>query len=93
VQGDPTARGILAEVGMRIGEGIAGLVNVLDPSLVVVGGGAADAGEHLLGPARHAYRATVEARALRPDVPIVAEALGSDGAAIGAALMVLEPEA
>jgi glucokinase len=90
--GDPTARGILAEVGMRLGEGIAGLVNVLDPSLVVVGGGVAVAGEHLLGPARHAYAATVEARDARPDVPIVPAALGPDGAAVGAALLALAPE-
>jgi glucokinase len=89
-EGDPAARGILAEAGMRLGEGIGGLVNVLDVSIVVVGGGAAAAGEHLLGPARHAFRATVEGRERHPDVPIVQAALGSDGAAIGAALLALD---
>ncbi|MFB3738850.1 MAG: ROK family protein, partial [Candidatus Velamenicoccus archaeovorus] len=39
-RGDGLARGILHQVGARLGEGIAGLVNVLDPQVVVVGGGA-----------------------------------------------------
>jgi glucokinase len=88
--GDPAARGILAEVGTRLGEGIAGLVNVLDPRVVVVGGGAAEAGELLLAPARAAYARTVEGRDLRPGVAIVAGALGPDAAAIGAALLALD---
>ena len=89
-EGDPAARGILAEVGHRLGEGIAGLVNVLDPELVVVGGGAADAGDLLLEPARAGYRAAVEGRDRRPGVRIVPATLGADGAAIGAAIMALD---
>ncbi|MET0801726.1 MAG: ROK family protein, partial [Actinomycetota bacterium] len=46
--GDLVARGILVETGRWLGVGIAGLVNVLDPDVVVVGGGAAGAGELLL---------------------------------------------
>ena len=89
-RGDATARGILAEVGHRLGVGIAGLVNVLDPQVVVVGGGAAEAGDLLLEPARAAYRGTVEGRTDRPDVPILAGSLGPDAAAIGAALLALQ---
>ena len=83
--GDPIAVRVLAEVGRRLGEGIAGLVNVLDPEVVVVGGGVIDAGELLLEPARAAFREAVEGHAFRPDVPIVAAALGNDAGAIGAA--------
>ena len=89
-EGDPAARGILAEVGTRLGEGIAGLVNILDPEVVVVGGGAAEAGELLLEPARAAFARTVEGRPGRPHVPIVPAALGPDAAAIGAAFLVLD---
>jgi glucokinase len=88
--GDPTARGILVEVGHRLGEGIAGLVNVLDPEIVVVGGGAAAAGDLLLEPARAAFRTTVEGFEHRPDVPIVAAELGNDAGGVGAALLALE---
>jgi len=88
--GDPTARGILAEVGTRLGEGIAGLVNVLDPQVVIVGGGAVAAGEMLLEPARVAFHDTVEAPDRRPSVPIVAAQLGNDAGAVGAAALALE---
>src|SRR3954467_262519 len=37
--GDDAATAILQEVGVRLGEGIGGLVNILDPALVIVGGG------------------------------------------------------
>ena len=88
--GDPVARGILAQVGRRLGEGIAGLVNVLDPQIVAVGGGAAAAGDLLLEPARVAFVASVEASAHRPDVPIVAASLGAEAGAIGAAMLALD---
>jgi glucokinase len=84
-QGDRVAVGVLAEVGRRLGEGIAGLVNVLDPDIVVVGGGAIEAGELLLEPARRAFVDSVEAPDHRPEVPIVAAALANDAGAVGAA--------
>ena len=89
-RGDPTAVGVLAEVGRRLGEGIAGLVNILDPDVVVVGGGAVEAGDLLLDPARAACRVSVEAPDHRPETPIVAASLGNDAGGIGAALLALE---
>jgi glucokinase len=89
-QGDAIARQIIEEVGIRLGVGIAGFVNVLDPEVVVVGGGVADIGPPLLDPARRAYQETVLAPDHRPDVPIVPAALGNDAGAIGAAALALE---
>jgi glucokinase len=83
--GDPMSVRILERVGVRLGEGIAGLVNVLDPDVVVVGGGAAAAGDLLLEPARRAFVDAVEAADHRPAVSILAAALGNDAGAIGAA--------
>jgi glucokinase len=91
-QGDAIARQIVEEVGVRLGVGIAGFVNVLDPEVVVVGGGVADIGAPLLDPARRAYRDAVLAPDHRPDVPIVAASLGNDAGAIGAAALALELE-
>jgi glucokinase len=88
--GDPAARRVLSEVGRRLGEGIAGLVNILDPSLVVVGGGAIEAGELMLAAARDAFAGAVEAPEHRPPVPLVAAVLGNDAGAIGAAALALE---
>ncbi len=89
-RGDQIAVSILAEVGRRLGEGIAGLVNVLDPQAVVVGGGAIEAGDLLLDPARAAFAEAVEAPEHRPSVPILAAELGNDAGAIGAASLALE---
>ena len=88
--GDPQARRILGQVGRRLGEGIAGLVNILDPEIVVVGGGVAEAGDLLLGPAREAFVGAVEDPAGRPPVPLLPAALGNDAGAIGAALLALQ---
>jgi glucokinase len=89
-EGDPMAIEILREVGRRLGDGIAGLVNVLDPQVVVVGGGAVRAGDALLEPARKRCAAAIEGAAYRPRVPIVEAVLGNDAGAIGAATLALE---
>jgi glucokinase len=90
-EGDPVALHVMTEVGRRLGEGIAGLVNILDPDLVVVGGGAIESGDLLLEPAREAYADAVEGFEHRPAIPIVAAAMGNEAGAVGAAdLAVLE---
>jgi glucokinase len=88
--GDRTAVAIFTEVGRRLGEGIAGLVNILDPEVVVVGGGVAEEGDLLLEPARRAFRDAVEAPEHRPGVQIVAALLGNDAGAIGASALALD---
>lgn len=86
-EGDPAAAVIFATVGRRLGEGIAGLVNILDPEVVIVGGGVAEEGAVLLEPAREAFLDAVEAPEHRPEVPILAATLGNDAGAIGAAAL------
>lgn len=89
-QGDSLATSIFAQVGQRLGEGIAGLVNILDPEAVLVGGGVAEVGDVLMAPARSAFMASVEAPDHRPEVPLLQAALGNDAGAIGAAALALE---
>ena len=91
-QRDRMATSILDEVGGRLGEGIAGLVNVLDPEAVVIGGGVVDIGDLLLAPARRAFVAAVEAPDHRPEVPLVPAQLGNRAGAIGAAALALEAD-
>jgi glucokinase len=91
-RGDRMAQTIVEGVGTRLGQGIAGLVNVLDPEVVVIGGGVADIGPMLLDPARRAYRNAVEAPEHRPDVPILPAELGNRAGAIGAAALALDLE-
>jgi len=89
-QGDAAATSVLAEVGARLGQGIAGMVNVLDPQIVVVGGGAISAGDLLLGPAREVVRTAILAPQFRPEVPVVAAKMGNAAGGIGAALLALD---
>ncbi|HEU5001298.1 MAG TPA: ROK family protein [Actinomycetota bacterium] len=86
--GDEYAAGILERAGRWLGTGLASLVNVFDPALVVVGGGAAGAGWFLLEPARQELGQRVGDR--RPPPRIVAAALGNDAGALGAAALARE---
>lgn len=83
--GDGAAREAIARAGRWLGVGLAALVDVIDPDVIVVGGGAADAGDLLLEPARAALATGVVGAGHRPAVPVVPAALGNDAGAIGAA--------
>jgi glucokinase len=50
--GDADAQRLIELWGERLGIGIANMINTFDPEEVVIGGGAAQAGDLLLGPAR-----------------------------------------
>ena len=87
--GDPAAIDALALIGGRLGVGIANLVNMLNPDVVVVGGGVIAAGDLLLGPAR----AVVAERALSPSkelARVVPARFGAESGMLGAAALALE---
>jgi len=86
IAGDSIAREHLAEMAEWLGLGIANLIAILDPEIIVIGGGASAAGELLLAPTRAAVTDKLEGAAHRSEVPIVGAALGADAGLIGAAL-------
>jgi glucokinase len=73
--------------GWWVAVGLANLVNALDPQAIVIGGGLVDAGELLLEPVRQSFLELVEAVEVRPEVPILAAALGPHAGAVGAGLL------
>lgn len=85
--GDRGALEVMAELGRWTALGIANLVTLLDPSVVVIGGGLARAGELLLDPTRSAYADVMYAVDERPAVAIVAAELGEIAGAVGAAFL------
>src|SRR3954469_2615120 len=88
VEGDPVAQAALASVGKRLGVGLASIANIFNPEAIVIGGGAARAGEMLLEPARR----VVAEQALPPDregLLIVHAAFGADAGMIGAGALAL----
>ena len=86
--GDPAAEAVLEQIGARLGVGLVNLANLLNPEVIVVGGGAVAAGELLVGPARR----TLAERALGPnrDVRVALAHFGPEAGMLGAALMALE---
>jgi glucokinase len=88
-EGDAEALAILEEFGRWLGRGIANIVNIFDPALVVVGGGLITDAELVLESARRNYADQVMGAAWRPEVPIVAAELRERAGAVGAGLLAL----
>lgn len=88
--GDAQALDVLGHLAHWIALGLANLVNILDPSVVVIGGGLVDAADLLLPEVRARFGHLVMAGDQRPELPIVAAALGGKAGAIGAAVLAAE---
>ena len=87
--GDDLALRVSREAAEHLGIAIAGLLNVMNPTLVVLGGGLSRLGEILLAPLRE----TVDRRTLVSSVSasqLRTSELGHRSTAIGASTMVLE---
>ena len=85
VEGDPGAIGLLNQLGEWIGKAVASLSVVLDPEIVVIGGGVSSAGELLLEPIRKAYREHLPARGFRPELQLLAAEFANNAGVVGAA--------
>jgi len=84
-EGDPAAVDLLAELGVWVGEGLASVAAILDPELVVLGGGVSEAGALLIDPALAAFRRQLTGRGHRPEARFALAKLGNDAGMIGAA--------
>ena len=85
--GEPDMVDVVDEFADQVGLGIANLVHVLDPGVIVIGGGLVGLGDALIGPISRATHRHVVGGEHRPPVPVVAAELGAEAAAIGAALL------
>lgn len=88
--GDPKAVEVLRRSGEWIGSGLANVVNLLNPEVIVVGGELLEqAGDLILGPVREAvYRGTFTV--LGNELEVVGTALGETSWLIGAVTLVLQ---
>ena len=86
--GDPLALELVTEVGLWLGQGIADLAAVLDPEVVVIGGGVSVLGEMVLAPARERLDRALPGRGFRPGPRVVAAELGAQAGLVGAADLV-----
>jgi len=82
-RGDPVAREVVRDTARFLGAGLANLLNIFNPDVVVLAGGVTDAGDALFEPLRHEVRR----RAFRPAVDactIVPGALAGSAGVVGA---------
>lgn len=90
-EGDLLAHSIFKEAGFYIGLGIVNLLHILNPELIIIGGGVSKAGDLLFDPIKE----TVKARAMlsyQEGLRIVPAALRDDVGLLGAAAFVLKAE-
>jgi glucokinase len=87
--GDPRAVRLIGRMSDRLGALIAAAVQLLDPEVVVVGGGVSNAGEALLVPLRSAVT-RYALGSLRDGVRIVGATLGERAGVVGAGLAAWE---
>lgn len=87
-RGDLVAQQIITEAGTHLGIAIASLVNLINPSMVVIGGGVSQLGDLLLDP----IRKTVMERSLNSAAKVVritSSVLGRRAASMGAVVQAI----
>ncbi|MFC1976665.1 ROK family protein [Chloroflexota bacterium] len=87
--GDKLANDIIARLACYLGVGLANLINIFNPEVIVIGGGLSNIGDMLLKPAfdeasRRAFRQSYQA------VRFASAALGRDSGVLGAAAYAIE---
>ncbi|MFH1501983.1 MAG: ROK family protein [Candidatus Eisenbacteria bacterium] len=86
LDGDAVAVEVLASVGRILGVGLLNVSQILDPDVIVIGGGVVAAGEPLLGPAREELEAQLPGAGFRAPRVVAAE-LGETAGVVGATLL------
>lgn len=82
---DPGAVALVQELGSWLGQTIGSITAVLDPELVVIGGGVSSVGDVLMDPIRSAYLEHLPARGFRPELQIKPAEFLNDAGLVGAA--------
>lgn len=86
LQGDSVALRIFEKTGYWIGIALSSVINFLNPEVIIVGGGVAQAGDLLLDPIRE----TINKRAMKfaaSTVKIIPAQLGNSAGVVGASLL------
>lgn len=88
LEGDAGALGLVAELGSWLGQAAASLTAVLDPEVLVIGGGVSSVGDILLDPIRESYLSHLPARGFRPELEVKVAEFVNDAGVVGAADLV-----
>ena len=88
-KGDECGRKIVEQYIEYIGMGVVDMINILQPEMIVIGGGISKEGDYIIKPLREYVRENVYTHA-QPDFPqpeIVTAKMGNDAGIVGAALL------
>lgn len=85
VEHDAGATELLRDLGEALGRTVAGICAVLDPEVVIIGGGVSAAGELLLDPIRQSYLKHLSVADFRPHVRFAIAEFVNDAGVVGAA--------
>ena len=88
---DAPARQVLEDTARYLGMGLANVISILNPQMIVLGGGLMQAGDLLLGPLRRETLRWAQPLAAR-QVRIELTQLGEDAGLLGAARLALEQD-
>lgn len=86
-KGDPVAASLLVDLAAQIAIGLNNLVNVLDPEVIVIGGGLSDIGDQFFTAIQRGFDEVLVDRQRRPEIPIIGAKHGGLAGALGAALL------
>jgi glucokinase len=84
MDGDPVSRQAFAQIGHWLGIALADMVQILDPQMLVVGGGVVEAGDLLLGPTSRSYMDSLAQRRRVPVAELKAAEMGNTAGVVGA---------
>lgn len=85
-QGDAAGKKIVEQFIEYLGIGVSNVINMLQPEIVVIGGGISKEGENLLVPLREYVKRNIYTKE-GPITKIMAARLGNDAGIIGAAML------
>ena len=90
-EGDPAALECYEQLTHWLGVGLANMCALLDPEVIVIAGGLAEAGDILLAPTRKAFADNLTAGTHRPTIPVVLAEGGQEAGLVGAADLARQP--
>ncbi len=85
-EGDPTADHVVKLVADYLGCGLASIAQVLNPEIIIIAGGVAEAGEFLIEPSKESFRRHT-LREIFDSTEIIVSPLRSDAGLLGAAAL------
>ncbi len=88
-QGDALARELVEQFAQDLGQGLANLLHIFNPQMIILGGGVCRDLHLFFAPLKAAIQRRVMAH-IKVNIPVVASVLGDDASLLGAAHLVFE---